>query len=167
MRVSVYRSRAKFLRAKRMVGSDSVSINEILGITTPSGASSPAPLSAQSTAAPTPRAASPSSSVAETKAAAKAAKASAAEAAARANIAATEAGERPKSMVAVTEALPPSADPSFASGGGMIVSPLSVQEYLSRRLTVKKAAILRAQREKQKQDDDAVWARAATVGTAA
>lgn len=151
-----------------MVGLDAASVNEILGIVTAPGTPVTAPGTPQadsSRASPVPDAADAAASAAAArKEARKVAKAKEAEEAARASAAATEAGARPASMKATTEALEPSADPSFQSGGGMRVHHLSVQQYLEQKLMMRRAQIARKQREANERDEAAIWARAATVG---
>lgn len=56
-------------------------------------------------------------------------------------------------------AVEPASDPSFAAGGGMLVSSLSVQDYLQNKLILRRAAIVRRQRE----EEGGVWKRAALV----
>lgn len=52
-----------------------------------------------------------------------------------------------------------SSDPSFAAGGGMKVSTMSVHEYLQNKLIKRRAAIVRRKRE----EDASLWNRVATA----
>lgn len=180
---SLYSSRAKYLRAKRQLYGDAVSMNEILGISA-SGSSSPAPsgspapastsrltdISSPSETAPVVALAqeilaeeeSPAVDVAavetdkekrrrekkekkERKEEAKAVKESSSSKKKKDKTA--QASQK----AAVTLAEPPPEAPPVTN----IVSPLSVHEYLSRRLMLKKAQVMR----QRKADQEAVWGR--------
>lgn len=172
------RHRARFLRAKRLVnGSDAVSLNEILGIASPSSGS-PAPNSSKESPVPfAPPPAAAEAATAESKEGRKKRKREEKE---------REKEERKRKGKAIKEdetkkskskksrgksisdggddeaTRPPCSDPSFEAGSGNVVSPLSVQDYLQGRLMQRRAALIRRQRAEQ----DAVWQRAAAVGAA-
>ncbi|PWN41525.1 hypothetical protein IE81DRAFT_170480 [Ceraceosorus guamensis] len=144
-------SRAKYLRAKRMVGQDQTSVNEILGIvSSPSGSATPqqsqsgtstplvdAPKSASRSAANSKRPSGESSSSSSL----------------------PNAQTRGISTAARTEAQAVTVDPSFEPGAGMRVSNLSVQEYLTRALMRRKAEIVK----KKQREEGGVWDRAREV----
>lgn len=184
-------ARAKYLRAKRMVGNDLSSVNEILGIASPSGSNSPAPIASP---ALSPKLADPSSEEEDTeserkkekkrkregsemdekdgsktssksdkeerkrrKEEKKLAKASKKEEKRKAKSEASQDNVTPQPASIVAQ---DTSDPSFsASGGGNRVSTLSVQQYLSNKLMLRKAEIVR----KRRLQEDGVWSRAATV----
>lgn len=137
------RSRAKYLRAKRMVGQDQASVNEILGIaSSTSGSATPqALLSGTSTPLAEP---APTRALEEKRTA-------------------TTDSLPSRSETREVSARPPpttsGADPSFESGGGMKVSNLSVQEYLTRALMRRKADIVK----RKQREERGVWDRAKEV----
>jgi Pin2-interacting protein X1 len=153
-----------------MVGTDLASVNEILGIASPAGSSSPAPLEVPATAdtingttAAIPSALSVYTKDEERtrkrkrgeetgdKAARKEAKRLAKDA---------KREEKRKRKEKPTEAVvDTSTDPSFAAGGGMKVSTLSVHDYLSNQLMKRRAALVRRKRE----EEASLWNRAAAI----
>lgn len=164
------RSRAKFLRAKRQLHGDAVSMNEILGIA--SGSNSPAPGPAP---APLVEAQPPSSLPAAVApeevlplAAALIEEESDKERRKREKREKKEKKERKASKAHAKEAkraevsstseetTAPTAAPVEKKELVMnTVSPLSVHEYLSRKLMLRKAQMAR----KRKTDQEAVWGR--------
>lgn len=212
-------ARARYLRAKRMVGNDLSSINEILGIASPSGSTSPAMASPVTGGSPAPvqlpasiasDEESSSSSAdevgkkAERKAAAKAARKAEKErkkmekrereagalpgqdAEGKKNKKEKKEKKRRREQEAVADSTKAeqrnskrrrqdetiamqvevptgttkASDPSFeVSGGGNRVSSLSVQQYLSNKLMLRRAELIRQRRARE----ESVWGRAAMV----
>lgn len=167
----MYRSRARYVRAKRQLHGDTVSMNEILGISAnSSGANSPAARDSPSVATPpllppvtqeeSPESATASATEAQAKADRKAAKKAAKEEAKKADKAkktkkrketAGEVSDPVTKAAPAGEAIPQAhEEPAMNT-----VSPLSVHEYLTRRLMMRKAQAARAKRA----DQEAVWGR--------
>lgn len=145
-------SRAKFLRAKRQLHGDLVSMNEILGISA-SASPSPAPPAIVRPPSPSPEEVLPTPvAAAESEEHIKLAKeqAKADKKAAKKAAKAAKIAEAQKES-SISEPAVPSEKPLAVN----TVSPLSVHEYLSRRLMLRKAAVLKA----RKADQDAIWHR--------
>lgn len=180
-------ARARYLKAKRMVGNDLSSVNEILGIASPSGSNSPAPIASPVLS---PKPTEPQSEIDKTESDRKKEKKRKREEANLGNtdsvksekgdrkkrkeekrmLKASKKEEKKKAKIEAKQAsqqtISPSivmhdtSDPSFsASGGGNRVSSLSVQQYLSNKLMMRKAEIVR----KRRMQEEGVWNRAATV----
>ncbi|CAO1628076.1 unnamed protein product [Parajaminaea phylloscopi] len=156
-------SRAKFLRAKRQLQGDLVSMNEILGISaspSPAPASpAPAPTEPSSPDAPSADIASQETRDELSKSDQKAEKESR-KAAAKAAKKAAKAASKSSTEDAVPQM--DAKDSQEKAKEALVlntVSPLSVHEYLTRRLMLRKAEVLRA----KKADQDAVWGRLNTT----
>ncbi|UZJ56334.1 hypothetical protein CBS101457_005654 [Exobasidium rhododendri] len=183
--------RARFLRAKRMVGADLASVNEILGI------------SSASLNSPVPSVISPSPVIAEVpekaemveqsekgkgkrkrsegtaeeyvsddkkarreaKRIAKEAKRERKEKKRKGKLQNQDDEEESKDEEKEVLKVPmePSSDPSFKAGGGMKVSSLSVQDYLQNKLMKRRAALVRQRREAAANEEASLWKRAAMV----
>lgn len=151
-----------------MVGTDQASVNEILGIASSSGTASPALQNAS------PMIASPAPEIhstpqpAPTKDKSSKRKREDCEKAQekeekRARKEARRLAKQSKSEDVKDEldasAIESATDPSFAAGGGMKVSTLSVQDYLQGQLMKRRAALIRQKRG----EDASLWSRAASV----
>lgn len=145
----VTRSRARFLRAKRQLHGDLVSLNEILGIS-PSlslASASPAPKLPEPEAESHPETV-PSQSVEEDQSSKQGFKSKK-----LAKKAAKKAAKAATAKNSAANAQPIAKDPERLVLNP--VSSLSVHEHLSRRLMLRKAEVIKA----KKADQDAVWGR--------
>ncbi|PWN19726.1 hypothetical protein BCV69DRAFT_283833 [Microstroma glucosiphilum] len=161
-------SRAKFLRAKRQLHGDAVSMNEILGIA--SGSNSPAPaltpaVEAQSDS-PLPAAVAPeevlplAAALIEGESDKERRKREKREKKEKKERKASKAQAKEAKQAGATSSTEDSAAPKVEPVEKKelvmnTVSPLSVHEYLSRKLMLRKAQMAR----KRKTDQEAVWGR--------